>query len=59
MIAYNFKSNFDEVQTVKRLSAAFRDLAASGASVFCWIQESRKAGSKENTVIPWKCIVPL
>lgn len=32
--------NFNEVQTVGRWSAHFKDMAASQASVFCWIQES-------------------
>lgn len=39
--------NFNEVQIVGRLSAAFKDMAASQASVFCLIQESGKSLLKD------------
>lgn len=40
--------DFNEVQIVGRLSAAFQELAASQDSVFCWIQESGKSLLKDD-----------
>lgn len=40
--------NFNEMQIVGWLSAAFKDMAASQASVFCWIHECGKSSLKDD-----------